>query len=224
MAAAGEEVAAGEEEGDGSESGEVCIDAADCGADVDARVVAPRGNASAPAGVVCTSNGGTSSSHAGSVGDAKGNVGGEDASDRSTSPPGAEPHPDRPPPPLPPPPEGETPVEPPAESSRAKRPRLTPSGLGAGPTVIVTRRAAAPQRHVVRPELLRPGWKWSGSWSAPCIAPPYPAPLASYLPTGVSGSTFARAAVAAKLEGEQVGEQSEQVSRSEQAAAGGGGG
>ena len=41
---------------------------------------------------------------------------------------------------------------------------------------IVTRRSLRLQRHAVAPTLLRPGWKWTGEWSAPCVAtwPPPP--------------------------------------------------
>lgn len=37
---------------------------------------------------------------------------------------------------------------------------------------IVTRRSARLQRHATSPALLRPGWHWGGTWTAPCVAPP----------------------------------------------------
>ena len=58
-----------------------------------------------------------------------------------------------------------------------------------GETVaIVTRRSIRMQRHVVAPSLLRPGWRWNGGWSAPCVAawPPPPKPPPKQLTAGAS--------------------------------------
>ena len=52
---------------------------------------------------------------------------------------------------------------------------------------------------MVAVSMLRPGWRWSGSWSAPCVAPPPPPPPLSSLPRDHT-SPFAKAAALALKE------------------------